>query len=140
MKYNLGKLTKLTGFALVAAALLAAPALTRADISTNSPAAQTPAPKKHGLPFHGKVASVDATAMTFSVGTLTLGITSTTKITKDGKPAVFADITAGETVRGAYKQDEAGRFNATSVKIGAPKKQNLPSPTPAPAPNKAASP
>ena len=132
MKYNAFKLTKLTGLALVAVTLLAAPAMTRADIATNNPVAQTPAPKKHGLPFHGKVASVDATAMTFSVGTLTIGITSTTKITKDGKPAVFADVTAGENVSGAYKKDDSGRLNATSVKIGAPKKQNSPSPTPAP--------
>jgi hypothetical protein len=133
MKHNAFKITKLTSLALLAAALLAAPAITRAGDATNTPAAQTPAPKKHGLPFHGKVASLDATAMTFTVGTLTIGITSATKITKNGNPAVFADITAGANVTGSYKKNDAGKLDATSVKIGAPKKQNAPSPTPAPA-------
>jgi hypothetical protein len=131
MIYNAIKLTKITGLALLAAALLAAPALTRADISTNTPAAQTPAPKKHGLPFHGKVAAADAAAMTFTVGTLTFGVTSSTKLTKDGKPAVFADITVGQNVSGSYKKDDAGKLIAASVKIGVPKKKNAPSPAPA---------
>jgi hypothetical protein len=133
MKHIAFNCTKLTGLALLVAALLAAPAITRADNSTNAPTAQAPAPKKHGLPFHGKVASLDAAAMTFTVGTLTIGITSTTKLTKDGKPAVFADLTVGENVRGAYKKDDSGKLNATSVKIGAPKKQSAPAAAPAPA-------
>jgi hypothetical protein len=132
MKLNTIKITQLTGLALLAAALLGTPPLTRAEVSSNTPAAQTAAPKKHGLPFHGKVTSADATAMTFTVGTLTLGVTSTTKLTKDGKPAVFADITVGQNVSGSYKKDEAGKLLAASVKIGVPKKQNTPAPAPAP--------
>jgi hypothetical protein len=107
--------------ACITAALAAMPAISRADDSTNTPAA-TPAPKKHSLPFHGKVASVDTAAMTFTVGTMTIGITSTTKITKDGQPAVFSDITMGEMVRGAYKKDDDGKMNATLVRIGEMKK------------------
>jgi hypothetical protein len=122
MKTKLAKLTlKITFLACITAALAAVPAISRADDATNTPSA-TPAPKKHPLPFHGKVASVDTAAMTFTVGTMTIGITSTTKITKDGQPAVFSDITMGEMVRGSYKKDDDGKMNATSVKIGEMKK------------------
>ena len=116
------KLATITCFAFIAVALVAAPAPCRAADSTNAPAAATPVPKKHGLPFHGKVASVDPTAMTFTVGTLTIAITSQTKISKDGQPAVFADITAGELIRGSYKKDDAGKLHATVVRIGGTKK------------------
>jgi len=61
--------------------------------------------------------------MTFMVGKMTIAVTSSTKITKDGQPAVFADITAGETVGGAYKKDDAGKLNAMSVRIGEKKKK-----------------
>jgi len=121
MKNKTTTLTKTTCLALLAAALIATPAATRAQDSTNAPAAQTHPPKPHGMPFHGKVASVDATAMTFTLKTLTISVTSATKITKDGKPAVFADITAGETVSGSYKKDDAGKMTANKVTIGAPK-------------------
>ncbi len=133
MKNNTTKMTKITLLAVMAATLIAAPAITRAQESTNAPAAQTPAPKKkHGSVFHGKVAAVDATAMTFTVGETTAVVSSTTKITKDGQPAVFADITVGETVACAYKKDDAGKLNAISVRIGAPKKPAAPATTPAP--------
>ena len=130
---RIATLTKIACLTFVAAALIGAPAIVRAEDSTNAPAAQAPAPKKHGLPFHGKVASVDATAMTFTVGTMTIGINSTTKISKDGKPAVFADITVGENVTGSYKKDDEGKMTATSVKIGAPKKKDAAAPADAPA-------
>lgn len=116
------KLTKIACFSFIAAALIATPAISRAE-DASTPAAQTPAPKKHGLPFHGKVASVDANAMTFTVGTMTIAVGSSTKIMKDGKPAVFSDITVGESVSGSYKKDDAGKLNATSVKIGGAKKK-----------------
>lgn len=125
MNKTITNITKATCLAFIAAALVAAPSLSRAADSTNAPAAQTPAPKKHaGTPFHGKVAAVDAAAMTFTVGTTTIVITSATKITKDGKPAVFGDITVGENVTGFSKKDEAGKVTAASVKIGAPKKKD----------------
>jgi hypothetical protein len=110
-------IAKITCFTFIVAALVATPAISRADDSTNAPAA-TPAPKKHSNTLHGKVASVDSAAMTFTVGNSTIAITSETKIFKDGQPAVFADITAGENVSLAYKKDDAGKMNATSVRIG----------------------
>ena len=121
MKNKLMTISKIACLALVAATLAAAPTLCRAEDSTNAPAATTPAPKKHGQPFHGNVASVDAAAMTFTVGNTTISVSSTTKIVKDGKPAVFSDITAGEAVSGFIKKDDQGKATAASVRIGQPK-------------------
>jgi hypothetical protein len=118
-------IARITCFAFIAAALTAMPTLSRAEDSTNAPAAPAPAPKKHNV-IHGKVAAVDATALTFTVGETTIGITSTTRIIKDGKPAVFADITVGAEVASAYKKDDAGKLNAVSVRIGEKKKPAAP--------------
>ena len=57
--------------------------------------------------------------MTFTVGTLTLQVTSDTLITKDGKSATLADGVVGEQVSGAYKKTDDGKLNATSVHFGA---------------------
>jgi hypothetical protein len=58
---------KLLEFTLVAAALIAAPASIRAEdkpaTKSGSAEATTPAPKKAGLPFHGKATAVDAAAL-----------------------------------------------------------------------------
>lgn len=110
------QIAKITLFGLVAAALVAVPAASRAEDSTNAPAA-APA-NKHGTPFHGKVTDVDTNAMTLTVKSLTINITSETKITKDNKPATLSDIAVGDTVRGAYKTDDAGKLNATVIRDG----------------------
>ena len=109
--------------ALCAAAILAGPALSRAqDNTTNAPAAGEPATpaKKHSaaLPFHGDLTSVDTNAMTFVVGTRTFEITSDTKITKDDKPAVLADGVAGQPVSGSYKESDGGKLDAVTVRFG----------------------
>jgi hypothetical protein len=111
-------------FSIVMAALVAVPAISRAQDTTNQPAATTPAPKKQGLPFHGKVSAVDTTANTLTVGALTINVTSDTKITKDGQPATLADITVGANASGSYKKDAAGKLNATVIHIGAKKKKS----------------
>jgi len=94
---------KLTLPILIAAGLVAVPALLRADDAgaTATPPAQTtpatpppvpapaPAPAKHtkhGLAFKGSVDGIDTNAMTLTVGDKTFQITSTTRITKDGQP------------------------------------------------------
>jgi hypothetical protein len=105
---------------LLTATLVAVPVLLRAEgAGTNAPASsgQTPAkPKKHdNLPFHGRLAAVDAKAMTLAVGTLVIQVTSDTKITKDGQPAILADGVVGEPVSGAYKKTDDGKLNATEV-------------------------
>ena len=107
-------------FAIVAAALVAAPVVVRAADKPAKDAASTEAgakSKKHGLPFHGKVTAVDTAAMTVTVGTMTINVTSETKITKEGKPATLSDITVGENIGGAYMKDDAGKMNATTIHL-----------------------
>ncbi len=109
---------------LVAAALLTIPVLSHAADQAQpkeAPAAgEKAAPgKKQTLPFHGKISAVDATAMTVTVGKTTLSVTSETKITKDGKPATVAELAVGDQASGAYKKDDAGKTNATLIRVGA---------------------
>lgn len=112
-------LTKITLFSLVAATLMLAPAASRAADSTDAPAAKAHAAKKHrGLPFHGKIAKLDSAAMTFTVGQRTFVVTSATKIIKDGKPAAFSDLTAGEKVGGSYKKADDGKLEVATLRIG----------------------
>ncbi|HWY31692.1 MAG TPA: DUF5666 domain-containing protein [Candidatus Acidoferrum sp.] len=115
------QIAKITLFGLVAAALALTPTFSYAQDATNAPAAQTPTPKKHKVtPFHGKVDAVDASAQTLTVGTLTISITSKTKIsnTASGEPAMLSDITVGEFVSGAYKKSKDGTLQATTIHIG----------------------
>lgn len=110
-------------FALVAAALIAAPAVVSAqdakpDKKHDAGEAGAAPKANRGLPLHGKVAAVDATAGTITIGQLTINVTSETKIVKQGKPATIADITVGENITGQYKKDEAGKLNATVIHIG----------------------
>ena len=120
MKKQIIKLT----LGLFATAIIAAPLLSRAqENGANPPAApgQTePAkPKKHeGLVFMGKVTTVDAKAMTLTVGTRTFDVTSATKITKNGQPAVLGDIAVGDKVGGAYKKTDGGKLAATTINDG----------------------
>jgi len=126
---------------LCAAAIFAVPALSRAQDTTNAPAAppavapvapQTPPVKKRAasstMPFRGTVTAVDTNAMTLTVEKRTFEITSETTITKDGKPAVLADGAAGEPVRGAYKKNAEGKLDATTIRFGGagqtPKKES----------------
>jgi hypothetical protein len=128
---------------LLAAAIVAAPALSRAqDATTNTapavaPAASdqtAPAPvkKRKGLVFKGTVTSLDTNAMTLTVETRTFAITSETKITKDGQPATLSDGVVGEPVAGAYKKADDGTLDATTVHFGAKKKKEA---APAATPN-----
>ena len=117
MKQNLAKITL---FSLVAATLLLAPAASRAADAADAPAAKAHhAAKKHGaLPFHGKIAKLDAAAMTFTIGKRTFVVTPATKLIKDGQPAVFSDLTAGEKVGGSYKKAADGKLEVATLRIG----------------------
>jgi hypothetical protein len=68
--------------------------------------------------FRGTVSLVDTNAMTFTVGKRTFNITSETRITKNGEPATLEDIAVGDKVGGAYKKDDDGKLNATTVRDG----------------------
>ncbi len=116
--------SEITGLSLLTAALVAMPASSRAEgAGTNASASsdQTPAkPRKHGnLPFHGNLSAVDTKAMTLSVGTLTLQVTSDTIITREGKSATLADGVVGERVSGVYKKTSDGKLSAISIHYGA---------------------
>jgi hypothetical protein len=122
MKKQIAKLAMST---LCAAAILAVPALSRAQDTTNAPAAaKTPAAKKHTaassatLPFRGTATAMDTNAMTLTVEKRTFNMTSETTVTKDGKPAVLADGVVGEAVRGAYKKNADGKLDAFTIRFG----------------------
>jgi hypothetical protein len=106
-------------FALVASALMAVPAASYAQDAAPTPATtNAPAAKKHsGLPFHGKLAALDATAGTITVGKMTISVTADTKITKDGNTAKLADFAVGDQVAGAYKKD-GDKLTATVLHTG----------------------
>ena len=133
-------ITKLTILNLLSVAILAVPALCRAQdtTATNNPAvAPTTAPavtpgvpdlttnapvkkvKKHDHSVgNGKVSTVDTNAMTLTVGKHTFDITSETKITKSGQPAVLSDIAVGDKVGVAYKKTADGKLDAITVNDG----------------------
>jgi len=114
---------------LFAAAIVAAPALSRAqDTTTNMPAppartAPAPARPAKALVFKGTISAIDTNAMTFTVETRTFDITSETRITKDGQPAILSEGVVGEPVSGTYKTGDKGRLNAVIVRFGAMKKK-----------------
>jgi hypothetical protein len=115
---------KITALSLFAAALVVAPAVTRAQDATNAPTATSEAPVKHkrsehaAVPFNGKLTAIDTNAMTLTIGERTFEITSETKITKDGFPATLADGVAGEMTGGAYKKTADGKLSATIIHFG----------------------
>jgi Domain of unknown function (DUF5666) len=122
MKKNTAKITILS---LFITAIVAVPVLSYAqDESTNAspPATGQTAPAKHkkhsGLVFRGTVSAVDTNAMTFTVGKRTFNITSETKITRNGQPAILDDIAVGDKVGGAYRKDGDGKLDATTVHDG----------------------
>ena len=103
-------------FSLVAVALMAAPAISRAQDSNSAPAAADSTSKK--LPFHGKAAAVDTAAMTLTVGTMVINVTSDTRISKNGKPATLEDIKEGDAVSGSYVKGDDGKLNASMIRDG----------------------
>jgi len=112
MKKNLLKVLVLS---LLAVAL--APSQALAQEKKQTPAAE----KKKGNPnppIHGKIAAVDKTAKTITVGKTTIQITSETKITKAGKPATLDDATVGEQVTAHGKKGDDGKYVAKSVRFG----------------------
>jgi Domain of unknown function (DUF5666) len=132
MNKNIVKTAILT---LLASAIIAAPTVSRAQDTTNAPATLDQStnapvkPKKHsGLVFRGTASAVDTNAMTLTVETRTFVITSETKITKNGEPAVLSDIVVGDKVAGAYKKSDDGKLNATTIHDGKKEKKTADEP------------
>jgi len=113
-------LVKFTMLSLLTAALIAVPDWSRAqNAATNAPASATTTVSKKTLAvkFTGKVASVDASAGVFTVDDLKLAVTSTSKITTNGVPAILADFNVGDAVSGAYKTAADGTKNVTTLRL-----------------------
>ena len=72
----------------------------------------------HAGPFHAKLAAVDKTAKTITVGKRTFLITPETKLNKAGKPATLDDAVIGEPVSGYVKPSAEGKLIATKVNFG----------------------
>ncbi|MGI8431003.1 MAG: hypothetical protein ACR2MW_01760 [Chthoniobacterales bacterium] len=117
-----------TGVCLAALALSAASSASAKDkkapdaTASASPAASM-APAKRGVPYHGKVASVDSAAKTFTITTKkgesrVFKMTEETKYMKDGQPATMTDVVADQEVRGQYLKMDDGTMMAKSVKLG----------------------
>lgn len=86
-----------------------------AETTPPTDAPKKPAKKKpasNTLPFRGKVESVDAKAMTITLAgkekQRVFNVTSKTRLEKDGKPATFGDIKAGDDARGSYAKSKDG--------------------------------
>ena len=120
------KIAKTAILTLLASAIVAMPATSRAqDNSTNAPIPSAPSstppvkPKKSSsLVVSGKASEVDTNAMTLTVGKHMFAVTSETRITKEGKPAVLSDIAVGDKVGIAYKKTADGKFNAATINDG----------------------
>jgi hypothetical protein len=89
-----------------------------ADSATNAPA-NPPKKKAKGTPtgqgaypFHGMVASVDAKGATFTLEgkdkPRVIAITSESRFEKDGKPATFSDVAAGDYAHGRVEKKNNG--------------------------------
>lgn len=122
------KLPLLIGVCLTALTLSAAPGLMAKgkqspapEAAASAPPAETAKPPR-AIPFHGKVASVDTRAKTFTITGKTSSrvfkITKTTEIMKGGGSATMAEIMADEEVRGSYWKKSDGSLEAKKVTIG----------------------
>ena len=116
---------KLFAVAALTGLIVGVSPVVRAAESSKDKSAQAPKleNKPKQFPFRGNVNAVDKTAKTVTLEGKEKGrtfqITSGTKITKDGKPAVLEDVTVGESVGGLAKESAAGKWEAVTLNIGA---------------------
>jgi hypothetical protein len=111
---------------ILAAVIAGLPLPSRAQTTNKAPAEKKGTSEKKesaekkpaAHPVRGKLAAVDKTAMTITIGKSTYHITSETKILKDNKPAMLADAVAGEQVTGYAKPGEGGKMVLTKLNIG----------------------
>jgi hypothetical protein len=94
-----------------------------ADQPKNKSSEAAKAEKKKQVPFRGKVSAVDKVAKTVALEgkekQRVFQITSATKITKDGKPAVLDNINAGDSVGGLARENAAGKLEIITLNVGA---------------------
>ena len=114
--------------ALCASPMFAKEKKSPAPEASASPAADAAATTKkpRPIPYHGKIASVDQAAKTFTVGSRTIKVMNDTKITKKDAEATMADIVVDEQVRGSYWKKDDGSLEAKSVKLGQKSTEEIP--------------
>lgn len=119
------KLPPFLSLAAVAALAFASPGRPVRAADTPAPAAAPGAAKKKAperLPFRGTVKATDDVAMTVTLGgqqrDRVFHLTSESRITKAGQPAVFGDIKPGEEVAGQYRRRENGELEILSLRVG----------------------
>jgi hypothetical protein len=114
---------KILFLAFLTGLISCAPAGVGATEGSRDKSAQTPKSenKPKQMPFRGKVSAVDKTTKVITlVGkekSRSFQVTSETKITKNGKPVVLDDVTAGESVGGRAKENAAGKWEVVTLKI-----------------------
>jgi uncharacterized lipoprotein NlpE involved in copper resistance len=89
--------------------------------AADKPADKKAATDEHFRPFRGTIKSVDKGGRTITLEgekAQTFAIVPETKISKDGKPAAFADLVAGEMVGGRAKESADGKWTAVTVNAG----------------------
>ena len=74
--------------------------------------------KRVAGPFHGRLAAVDKTARTITVGKRTFQITTQTRIRKSNRAATLEEGIVGEPVSGYVKPIDDGKWIASSVNFG----------------------
>lgn len=108
------KKTLIATLLAVAVAAMALPAMAQEQAKEKK--------KSSTFPFTGKVTAVDKTAMTLTLAgkekARVFQITSQTKMTKAGKPAVLDDAVVGEEVGGLAKRSVDGKDEVVSVRFG----------------------
>jgi hypothetical protein len=96
----------------------ASPAASASPAAAASPAMKAP----RAIPYRGTVASVDASAKSFTIAgketSRVFMVTDKTVVTKAGAAATMSDIAANDAVRGSYWKQAEGKLEAKTVKIG----------------------
>lgn len=104
----------LTVLALTASPLRAADKMDGGDAPKKAPASKA---ERIGVmgPFHGELTAKTDTSITLKERVFE--VTSSTKITKDGKPATLADAKIGDSVGGQFRKD-GGKQIALTIRFG----------------------
>src|SRR3954464_38917 len=86
--------------------------------TTPKKAEQKDGTHKSAHPFHGKLAAIDKTAKTITVGKSIYQITSETKMKKGDKPATLDDGVVGEETSGYARPTQDGKMYAATLHFG----------------------
>ncbi len=105
--------------ALVASLMLGANLVAGADKPADKSAEVKTQPKAKYRPFNGKIKATDASSITLQgAKAQTFQVTSATKIQKDGKPAVIADVKVGDSVGGRAREMADGKWEVLTLNVG----------------------